>query len=213
MAVIRTSCPASFQVCGSEVEGFCLDGGQNQLLARGDNSSGGGSNSQPGFKQYVNIQTKANSVQGLASSIPTIGVAHANNNSCGGNLSINVNNFSFLAGQIQKSPSPKSASGPGQMSPGRAPGDPQQQQQPLNSFSGVGKTDGGPGAKRPRKGSGGTLPLKLLTTPTMNNVDNVSNVLHLSGVLLKPFLGMLTLRIHQLVGGSTGPGCCLVHFY
>ena len=172
---VLTSVPDSFQVCASDGEGFCLDGSQKQLLARGDNSSGGGSNSQPGFKQYVNIHTKANSVQGLASSTPNVSVAHVNNNSCGGNnLSINVNNFSFLAGQIQKSQSPKSASGPGQMSPGRAPGDPQQQQQQLNSFSGIGKTDGGPGAKRPRKGSGGTLPLKLQTPTTMNNVDNVS---------------------------------------
>ena len=102
MATIRTSCPASFQVCGSEVEGFCLDGGQNQLLARGDNSSGGGSNSQPGFKQYVNIQTKANSVQGLASSIRTIGVAHANNNSCGGNTCATTASITAAATEQQQ---------------------------------------------------------------------------------------------------------------
>jgi hypothetical protein len=93
----------------------------------------------------------------------------ANNNSCG---HIVMNNYSFLASQIQKSLSPKSVAVPTGMSPGRLPGDPQPQPQP-NSFAGVGKTETSPGAKRPRKGSGGTLSLKLQTSGPVNNIDNV----------------------------------------
>ncbi len=110
-----------------------------------------------------------------------------------------LNNFSSitLSSQIQKSLSPTTVPTQGGMSPTPAPGrpreqpqpqqqqqqqspQPQLQQQPSPSFMGINKSEGSPGgtgAKRPRKGSGGTLPLKLSTSQVpVNSIDvNVSD--------------------------------------
>ncbi len=110
-----------------------------------------------------------------------------------------LNNFSSIAlsTQIQKSLSPTTVPTQGGMSPTPAPGRPREQpqpqqpqqqqqllqpqpkQQPTPSFAGINKSDGSPGgtgAKRPRKGSGGSLPLKLSTSQVpVNSIDvNVS---------------------------------------
>ena len=193
-----------FQVCGSDCQPgeslAALDSVHTHPplpsglgSTKSDNSGSNHSQSSSAhFKPYLSVhQSKNNSVPatilgGLANS----GGASAlgNNNSCGGN----INNFSsiVLSSQIQKSQSPTSVPAQGGMSP--TPGRPrdqlpqqhsplQQPQQQQPSFAGVGgKPDvptGGSGAKRPRKGSGGALPLKLQTSQVpVNNIDNVRPV-------------------------------------
>jgi hypothetical protein len=173
--------------------------GSNKSENSGSNHSQSNSSH---FKPYVSVQLKNNSVPatllgglgncGGQASVP------GNNNSCSANLSvpglnnIPVNNFSSIAlsSQIQKRLSPTTVPTQGGMSPIPAPGrpreqlqpqqqQPQLQQQPSPSFASINKSDGSPGgtgAKRPRKGSGGSLPLKLSTSQVpVNSIDvNVS---------------------------------------